>query len=147
MVFEPKEFYDVQEIFEDSKSFKATSLKASGNHATVVTIGACLYDVYEGYKEVKSLGKAFDLFSLVGLNPLDLEPVIASVKKSGKLIIVNDAPTRGGYASDIASRLQKECFGILKSPIEIIGTDDSVIPPDATECGYYDFKTTLKNLL
>ena len=147
VVFEPKEFYDVQEIFEDSKSFKATSLKASGNHATVVTIGACLYDVYEAYKEVKSLGKAFDLFSLVGLNPLDLEPIIASVKKSGKLIIVNDAPTRGGYASDIASRLQKECFGILKSPIEIIGTDDSVIPPDATECGYYDFKTTLKNLL
>ncbi|MBO7156440.1 MAG: dehydrogenase, partial [Clostridia bacterium] len=147
VIFEPKEFYGVTELFNVTDSYVPTSVKATGDSATVVTIGACRYDAYSLHEELTAKGKGFDLISLISLNPMDLTPVIASIKKSGKCIIVCDGPSCGSFATDVVACLYKECFHELKAPIEIVGTDNSLIPPDATECGYYDYKAKLRHII
>ncbi len=62
------------------------------------------------------------------LVPLDLETIISSVKKTSKVIIVQEAIRRGGVASDIASYIAEEIFDYLDSPIKIVAGENTVIP-------------------
>jgi pyruvate/2-oxoglutarate/acetoin dehydrogenase E1 component len=62
------------------------------------------------------------------LVPLDLDTIIKSVIKTGKVVIIQEAPRRGGVASDIASLIMEEAFNYLDSPIKIIAGKNTTIP-------------------
>ena len=148
IVFEPKEYYNKTEITaltpQEENELRPTSIKVVGEKATVVTIGPTLYDAIDANLE-NDLG--LEIISLVSLAPIDYAPIIDSVKKTGKLIIMGESSFSGGIMTDVCARLQKACFTSLNTPIEILSTDSTIVPPNGAESGYYDLKESLISLL
>ncbi len=148
VIFEPKEYYFQKEVFKEipkgEYGVENTSLKFEGNDFSVVTIGSALYEALDAIKETNA---SVDLISLVRLNPIDYAPIIASVKKTGKLIVMGEATLSSGLMSEVVAHVQKECFGLLKAPIEIIGTENSIIPPNGKESGYFNLKEQLIKII
>ncbi|GAH36649.1 unnamed protein product [marine sediment metagenome] len=67
------------------------------------------------------------------LKPLDLDPIVASVKKTSRLMIVHDAVKIGGYGGEIAASVaESEAFGYLDAPIVRLGGRDMPIPYNRT---------------
>jgi pyruvate dehydrogenase E1 component beta subunit len=62
------------------------------------------------------------------LAPFDKETVLASVKKTGKVIIVHEAPKTGGFAGEIAAIIAEEGFDYLDAPIKRVGAPDTPVP-------------------
>jgi pyruvate/2-oxoglutarate/acetoin dehydrogenase E1 component len=62
------------------------------------------------------------------LKPLDEELIIDSVKKTGRLITVHEAPLTGGFGAEVAALVSEKAFESLKSPIKRIAAPDSIIP-------------------
>ncbi len=147
IIFEPKEYYAKIEIFKQIANYDGkvenTSLKVEGSDFTIVTIGSCLYDVKDALERENV---SADILSLVRLAPIDYHPIIDSVKKTGKLMVVGESNVTSGLMSEIASKMQKECFTYLKSPIEIVGLSDGIIPTDK-DSGYYDIKNKVLKLI
>ncbi len=85
------------------------------------------------------------------MQPLDTEAIFASVKKTGKAIILQEDTLFGGVASDIASMIMENCFEYLDAPVKRVGSLESAIPfTKALEDQYLPkqrFETELINLL
>jgi 2-oxoisovalerate dehydrogenase E1 component len=118
----PKESYDI-EIGE-------TNLIREGGDITVLTIGAALYRAIDAADELKEkYGLEAEIINLHSLVPLNLERPVASVKKTGRLLLVSDACSRGSFAGDLARSLTELCFGSLKAPPVVVGARNWITPP------------------
>lgn len=69
------------------------------------------------------------------LKPLDIETLVESAKKTGRVVVADESVTQNGPASYIAQRIEEEAFYHLEAPVEVIGVDDTPIPfsPPLTE--------------
>jgi 2-oxoisovalerate dehydrogenase E1 component len=97
-----------------------------GNDITVVTYGAGVHwalEVLEGNENVKA-----DLIDLRTLQPLDMESIYASVRKTGKLIILHEDSLFGGIASDISALVMENCFEHLDGPVRRVASMETPIP-------------------
>ncbi|MGB3143401.1 MAG: dehydrogenase E1 component subunit alpha/beta [Maribacter sp.] len=104
---------------------KASVLK-EGNDITIVTYGAGVHwalEVLEAKKNVKA-----DLIDLRTLQPLDIESIYASVRKTGKLIILQEDSLFGGVASDISALVMENCFEHLDGPVRRVASMETPIP-------------------
>lgn len=104
---------------------KAALLK-EGNEVSIITYGAGVHwalDVLDNQPEVKA-----DLLDLRSLQPLDIEAIYASVKKTGKVIILQEDSMFGGIASDIAAMISEDCFEYLDAPVNRVGSLQTPIP-------------------
>ena len=72
-----------------------------------------------------------DLLDLRTLQPLDINAIYDSVKKTGKLIILQEDSLFGGIASDISALVMENCFEYLDGPIRRVGSLETPIPFDA----------------
>lgn len=143
IIFEPKEFYGYTNPTNSEGNTK-TKVEKVGDDATIVTIGPALYEALLAEKESSFNA---EIISLISLAPIDYAPIIASVKKTGRLIIMGESPLSGGIMSDICAFIQKACFASLKAPIEILSTPNTIVPPNGNESGYYNLKEQLLALL
>ena len=73
-------------------------------------------------------GISCELIDLRTLQPWDVECVTNSVMKTGRLIVSHEAPVTGGFAAEIASTVQKECFLSLEAPIQRVCGYDTPFP-------------------
>ncbi|MEX0290626.1 MAG: thiamine pyrophosphate-dependent enzyme [Flavobacteriaceae bacterium] len=104
---------------------KASVLK-EGTQVSIVSYGAAVHwalDTLEDIKEVSA-----DLLDLRTLNPLDMETVYSSVKKTGKLIILQEDSLFGGIASDISALVMEHCFEYLDAPVKRVASLETPIP-------------------
>jgi 2-oxoisovalerate dehydrogenase E1 component len=69
-----------------------------------------------------------DLIDLRSLQPLDKEAIINSVKKTGKVIVLQEDSLFGGIASDISAMIMEECFQFLDAPVKRVGSLETPIP-------------------
>lgn len=69
-----------------------------------------------------------DLIDLRTLQPMDIETVFNSVKKTGRVLIINEDSIFGSIASDIAAQIAEECFEYLDAPIMRLGSMETPIP-------------------
>ena len=148
IIFEPKEFYrrtDLTNTAPQSAGIvENSSIKMMGDRLTIIAVGPTVYDAIEAQKES---GCDLEIISLVRLAPIDYEPIIASVMKTGRAVIMGESSIGGGIMTDVASTLQKACFNVLKAPIEILSTPNTIVPPNGLESGYYNLKEQLLSLL
>jgi 2-oxoisovalerate dehydrogenase E1 component len=68
------------------------------------------------------------LIDLRTLQPLDTDTIFASVKKTGKCIILQEDTLFGGISSDISSMIMENCFEYLDAPVKRVGSIESAIP-------------------
>jgi 2-oxoisovalerate dehydrogenase E1 component len=106
---------------------KASLLK-EGNDITIISYGAAVHwalDTLEKNPEVSA-----DLIDLRSLQPLDTEAIYASVKKTGKAIILQEDSQFGSISSDISAMIMENCFEYLDAPVKRLASMETPIPFD-----------------
>ncbi|SKB74879.1 alpha-ketoacid dehydrogenase subunit alpha/beta [Maribacter arcticus] len=109
--------------------FGKASLLREGSSITIVTYGAGVHwalECLDNNMEIQA-----DLLDLRTLQPLDINAIYDSVKKTGKLIILQEDSLFGGIASDISALVMENCFEYLDGPIRRVGSLETPIPFDA----------------
>ena len=133
MFFEHKGLYRsiYQEVPVDYYSLPLgkASLLSQGDQITIVTYGAGVHWALEILE--KNKGISADLLDLRTLQPLDITAIYDSVKKTGKLIILQEDSLFGGIASDISALVMENCFEHLDGPVKRVGSLETPIPFNA----------------
>jgi 2-oxoisovalerate dehydrogenase E1 component len=124
------------------------ALLQEGNDITIITYGA---GVHWALDELEFNPISADLIDLRTLSPLDTEAIYASVKKTGKVIILQEDSMFGGMSSDISALITENCFEYLDAPVKRVASLETPIPFAANlEANYLPkerFKTALRDLL
>ncbi len=130
LFFEHKALY--RSVYQDLPSsyytlpFGKASLLKKGGDISIVTYGAAVHWILKILEEQPEINA--DLLDLRTLQPLDIEAVYFSVKKTGKLIILQEDSLFGGIASDISSSVMENCFEFLDAPVIRVGSLETPIP-------------------
>ena len=111
-------------------------VEREGSDATIVTYGAMTKECRAAADLMASEGVSVELIDVRTLVPLDIETISASVNKTGRVVVVNEAARTGGYAAEIAAEIQEECLYSLRAPIRRVTGWDTVFPLKRTE-DYY----------
>ena len=106
--------------------FGKASLLKEGTEITIVSYGAAVHWALEVLDELTGI-KA-DLIDLRTLQPMDTEAIYTSVRKTGKLIILQEDSIFGGVASDISAVVMENCFEYLDAPIKRVASLETPIP-------------------
>jgi 2-oxoisovalerate dehydrogenase E1 component len=130
LFFEHKALYRsvYQEVNEDYFTIeigKANVLQ-TGNQITIITYGAGVHWALETLQKNPMI--AADLIDLRTLQPLDVSTLYASVKKTGKAIVLQEDSLFGGIASDISALITENCFEYLDAPVKRVGSLETPIP-------------------
>ena len=104
---------------------KAAVLK-EGFQVSIITYGAAVHWALETLAQMP--GVEADLIDLRSLQPLDIECIYNSVKKTGKAIILTEDSVFGSISSDIAALINENCFEFLDAPVKRVGSIESPIP-------------------
>lgn len=130
LFFEHKQLYrsiyqDVPKDYYTLPLGKASLIK-EGNDVTIIAFGASVHWALDTL--AKNTDISADLLDLRTLQPLDTEAIFASVKKTGKAIILQEDTMFGGVASDISALIMEHCFEYLDGPVKRVASLDSPIP-------------------
>lgn len=130
LFFEHKGLYrsvyqDVTEDFFTTELGKASKLR-EGNQLTVVSYGAAVHWALNSLKKIPEVSA--DLIDLRSLQPLDTTMIYDSVKKTGKVIILQEDTLFGGVASDLSAMIMEDCFEYLDAPVKRVASIDTPIP-------------------
>ena len=103
-------------------------VKRDGTDVTIVTWGPMLYDALKAAEmlaQEKTSAEVIDLRSLV---PLDMETILASVRKTGRCVVASHCVGIGSFTGEIASRIMAEAFDSLDAPVVRVGAKDGIAP-------------------
>jgi pyruvate dehydrogenase E1 component beta subunit len=78
-------------------------------------------------------GQSIEVIDLRTLSPLDMGPVLASVRKTGRAVVTHEAHVNLGMGSEVAARITEECFYSLEAPVLRVGGFDTPYPPSRIE--------------
>ncbi|KFZ83668.1 2-oxoisovalerate dehydrogenase [Amycolatopsis sp. MJM2582] len=142
LFFEPKKLYHSgamkSEVDTDTTPdplFKSRVVR-EGTTATVVAYGPSVKVALDAATAAEDEGKSLEVIDLRTLSPLDLEPVFESVRKTGRLIALSEAPSESSLTSEIAARVQQKCFYSLEAPVLRVTGFDTPYPPAKLEEHY-----------
>lgn len=130
MFFEHKQLY--RSVYQDVPSdyytipFGKAALLKEGTQLTIISFGAGVHwalDTLSKHPQISA-----DLLDLRTLQPLDTAAIFASVKKTHKVIILQEDTLFGGVASDISAMIMEQCFEYLDAPVRRVGSLESAIP-------------------
>lgn len=153
MFFEHKQLY--RSVYQDVPTdyytipFGKAALLKEGTQVTVISFGAGVHWALETLNKHSDISA--DLIDLRTLQPLDIATIVTSVKKTGKVIILQEDTLFGGVSSDIAAMIMEQCFEYLDAPVRRVGSLETAIPfVKALEDQYLPkerFETTLLELI
>jgi len=129
LFFEHKALYrsiyqEVPEGYYTIPFGKASKL-VEGNDISIITYGA---GVHWALNEIKEHKISADVIDLRTLQPLDTETIYHSVRKTGRVLILQEDTLFGGIASDISALISENCFKSLDAPIKRVGSIETPIP-------------------
>jgi pyruvate dehydrogenase E1 component beta subunit len=132
LFFEPKRIYraakgDVAEGDYTVPLSKAAVVR-EGNSVSIVAWGAMLYEALEAANQAASQGIECEVIDLRTLWPLDIDTIVASVKKTGRVIVVHEAPKTCGFGSEIIALINEKAFLHLEAPPARVTGFDTPFP-------------------
>ncbi len=126
---EPSRLYRAvkEEVPEQSYTVPIGKAKVvkPGSHVTVISWGSMLQ---QAKLALNHTGVDVELIDLRTLKPLDVDAIITSVKKTGRCVIVQEAPRTGGIASEIIALINEQCLLSLKAPVSRVTGFDTNFP-------------------
>lgn len=136
--FEPKRrYWDKAEMGEVSEGLFQSRVVRAGTDVTVLCYGpmvrTCLEAAGLAHEEDNISMEIIDLRSL---SPLDLTPVFDSVRRTGRAVVVHEAPVFVGLGAEIAAQISQECFFDLEAPVLRVGAPHAPYPPSKLEHHY-----------
>jgi len=122
---------------EETLPIGKPQLVRTGKDLTLISYGAMMRPTLEAADELKNKeGIEAEVIDLLTISPLDEEILIQSVKKTGRAVVVHEAPRSFGAGAEIVARLMEKAFYYLEAPIERVTGFDVVIPLFSREKAY-----------
>ncbi len=112
--------------------FGEADIKREGDDITVVAYSNMLFKSLEAARELEKDGISCEVVDPRTLVPLDIETIVESVKKTGRLVVVTEACKRGSVASDISAKVTEKAFDWLDAPVKIVAGLNTPIPYNST---------------
>ena len=103
-------------------------VKKTGKDVTVVSFGKIIKEVYAADQKLKENGIDIEIIDIMTVRPLDFETIIDSVKKTNRLVIVEEAWPFGNVSTEITYQVQNQAFDYLDAPIVKVNTADTPAP-------------------
>ncbi len=135
--FESQRIYDIGEMFHTGGvpegyyeiPIGEPDIKREGSDLTILTIGSTLYTAV---KAADILKEKYDLSAEIidarSLSPFNYEPVLKSVRKTGKILLTSDASTRGSFLKEMAQTITELAFDDLDAPPVVVGSRNWTVP-------------------
>ena len=135
--FEPKRIYRAfrEEVPEDEYTVPIGKARmvCEGDELTMVTWGA---SVIQCMNAIEASGRSIELIDLRTIQPFDMDAVAASVQKTGRCVIVHEAPKTCGLGAEIATGIMEHCFLHLEAPVQRVCGFDTIMPYYKLELEY-----------
>lgn len=132
LFLEPKRIYRAfkQDIPEEAYVLPIGKAKIveEGEDVTIVTWGAMVRDVQKASEMVKAKGISPEIIDLRTIAPMDRETIIESVKKTGRVVVVHEAPKTLGVGAEIISIINEKAFLYLEAPPTRVTGFDTIFP-------------------
>ncbi len=139
--FEPTRLYRAsrEEVADDGAAapLDRCFVVRGGADVTLIAWGAMIKEALEAAEALAKDGVSAEVIDVATLKPLDEETILASVKKTGRAVIVHEAPLTGGFGGEIAARIAEHALLSLLAPIERVAGYDTVIPFPRLEQHYF----------
>jgi pyruvate dehydrogenase E1 component beta subunit len=131
---DPVVFFEPKRVYRAAKGevpdgdyvvpLESASIVRPGRHVTVLAYGAMLYEALDAAAKASEKGVDAEVIDLRTLWPLDINTVIDSVKRTGRLVVVHEAPRTNGFGGELVSLVTERAFFHLEAPpIRVTGFD------------------------
>jgi len=149
---DPVVFFESQKIYDIGEMFVATgvpegyyeidlaepSLKRAGRDLTIITFGPALYTAVAAADELaRRYGLSVELIDLRTANPINYQPLVASLRKTGKVLLASDAVERGSVIETVAANLTQLAFDCLDAPPVVVGARNWITPAAELETLFF----------
>ena len=108
-----------------------------GKEVTVVGWGAMIPIILEAAAKAEEEGTSVEVIDLRTLSPMDSETIVESVKKTGRAVVVHEAPKTCGLGAEISARIGEKALLSLRAPVERVTAPDITVPLPRGEHYYY----------
>jgi 2-oxoisovalerate dehydrogenase E1 component len=144
--FESQKVYDFGEMFVEEGvpkgyyeiALSEPSVKRAGTDLTIITLGPALYTAVSAAVELQTrFGISAEVIDLRAATPLNYDPLVESVRKTGKALLVSDAVERGSVMQTVAANLTQLCFDDLDGPPVTIGSRNWITPAAELEASFF----------
>jgi 2-oxoisovalerate dehydrogenase E1 component beta subunit len=108
----------------------------TGTDATLIAYGPTVRTALEAATVADQEGRSVEVIDLRSLSPLDLPTLTGSVMRTGRAVVVHEAPTFAGLGSEIAAAITERCFDALEAPVARVGGYNTPYPPARAEIQY-----------
>ena len=105
----------------------------AGDQVTLAAYGPTVKTCLDAATVAAEEGRSIEVVDLRSLSPLDLDTLAASVEKTGRLVVVHEAPTFLGVGAEVAARISERCFLHLEAPVIRVGGFNLPYPPSKLE--------------
>jgi len=103
-------------------------VKREGTDASIITYGAMVHQALQAADRVAGMGISAEILDLRTLLPLDREAILATARKTGKVLIVHEATRTGGLGGEVAAIIAESAFDRLDGPILRVTAPDTPVP-------------------
>ncbi|MEU4538263.1 alpha-ketoacid dehydrogenase subunit beta [Streptosporangium sp. NPDC023825] len=138
--FEPKRrYWEKAEVDVDPSGwtpFDEAKVVRPGTDLTLLAYGPMVKTCLEAAKAAEEDGRSLEVVDLRSLNPLDTARVVESVRRTGRCVVVHEAPVFNGFGAEVAARVTEECFYHLEAPVLRAGGPSTPYPPSRLEDHY-----------
>jgi 2-oxoisovalerate dehydrogenase E1 component len=150
--FESQRIYDQPELFVKGGvpagyyevPFGEPDVKKAGKDLTILTIGAALYRALDAAKILEEkYGVSCEVIDARSIVPFNYEKVIASVKKTRKIVLVSDACERGNILHTMASKINQFAYDELDAPATVVGARNWITPQDEVEDAFFPYPSDI----
>jgi pyruvate dehydrogenase E1 component beta subunit len=135
--FEPKRIYRAfrEEVPEDEYTIPIGEARivCEGEELTMVSWGAT---VVQCMNAIEQSGKSIELIDLRTISPIDMDTIATSVNKTGRCVVVHEAPKTCGLGAEIATGVMEHCFLHLEAPVQRVCGFDTIMPYYKLELDY-----------
>jgi pyruvate dehydrogenase E1 component beta subunit len=139
LFFEPKSRYWPKgqvDLETPTAPLHSTVVVREGTDATLVGHGAMVAMLLQAAEIAEGEGTSLEVIDLRSLSPLDYDPIFASVEKTGRLIVAQEAPGNVSVGSEIAATVTERAFYSLEAPVLRVSGFDAPFPPAKLESVY-----------
>jgi len=137
--FEPKRrYWEKAEVDEQATPppLHTARVLHEGTDATVLAYGPMVKTSLEAAIAATEENKSLEVIDLRSLSPLDMGPVLESVRKTGRAVVVHEAVVSLGLGAELAARISEQAFYALEAPVLRVGSFDTPYPPSRIEEEY-----------
>ena len=137
--FEPKRrYWEKAEVDEQATPppLHTARVLREGTDATVLAYGPMVKTSLEAAIAATEENKSLEVIDLRSLSPLDMGPVLESVRKTGRAVVVHEAVVSLGLGAELAARISEQAFYALEAPVLRVGSFDTPYPPSRIEEEY-----------